>query len=436
MRRIIITIAFAWPFLFAKAQPPGIFCAFIQGPVAHPQFLSIDGYFFDNVLSVTVNSRPVPFTVFSANLISANLTGFQYFNAYPNGNLLSVTTVAGTANKGFYTSTADAYVQSISPSVVGPGDTITFKGMGLAQPASSMDIGSSCNYPVITVAQPCAYSDTSLRFVLPGKVCEGTLTANLAFIAVGNCPKPYFFTIGPSDKITFTSIPKIFSVTPMFAQTGDTITITGKYLYIDSIVPSVQIGTVIVPKTNVIPVSTGIIKVVLAEAASGDVIVNNSNHFSAVFPGFMFADVALCPGAGTTLACNISASTFQWQMSTDGTSFANITDMVHHAGINTATLQLNAVPSAFYGYKYRCLTNLGYGGIYSIFIKNKWVSAAAINWHDASGWSCGSAPDAGTDVIIESGNITVSADATCRTLTVKPGAAITINTGVKLTVLH
>ena len=62
----------------------------------------------------------------------------------------------------------------------------------------------------------------------------------------------------------------------------------------------------------------------------------------------------LCPGANTLLYSNIPTGTvFQWQKN-PGSGFVNISPNSNYSGVNTSTLQLTGVPSAWYGYQYRC----------------------------------------------------------------------------------
>jgi large repetitive protein len=66
--------------------------------------------------------------------------------------------------------------------------------------------------------------------------------------------------------------------------------------------------------------------------------------------------VSLCANGTTNLTSNITGSSYQWQQNT-GSGYINISDNSNFSGTNAATLQLNAVPAAWNGYKFRCVVN-------------------------------------------------------------------------------
>jgi photosystem II stability/assembly factor-like uncharacterized protein len=67
---------------------------------------------------------------------------------------------------------------------------------------------------------------------------------------------------------------------------------------------------------------------------------------------------------------------------------------------------------------------------------NTWIGSVSTAWEDAANWSCGVIPDANTDVIIESGTVVLSSNATIRSLTTNSGANITVTSGYNLIVNH
>ena len=143
------------------------------------------------------------------------------------------------------------------------------------------------------------------------------------------------------------------------------------------------------------------------------------------------------PIGSASLISNISGSNYQWQVSSDGILFSNISNNSNYTGANVATLQLINIPSSFYGYQYRCVVDGNNSGVYTLQFKNSWLGSPSNNdWKTASNWSCGNMPDANTDVIINSGNIVVTENASCRSLAVKPTTTVTVNPGVTLSVLH
>jgi hypothetical protein len=68
-----------------------------------------------------------------------------------------------------------------------------------------------------------------------------------------------------------------------------------------------------------------------------------------------------------------------------------------------------------------------------------WSGAVSTAWEDPANWIGGKLPDINIDVIVNSGlqnYPVVNSNATCRSLTVKPGATFTITTGYTLTIFH
>jgi hypothetical protein len=68
---------------------------------------------------------------------------------------------------------------------------------------------------------------------------------------------------------------------------------------------------------------------------------------------------------------------------------------------------------------------------------NSWTGAVNGVWENPGNWSCNVVADANTDVIINSGTVTInSTTAICRTLTLSPGVIFTVNPGFKITIMH
>lgn len=134
------------------------------------------------------------------------------------------------------------------------------------------------------------------------------------------------------------------------------------------------------------------------------------------------------------IASTITGATYQWQQSIDSISYTDIVNDTNFEGANTSTLTLKNIPSSWYGRRYRCLTDNGNSIFYTLTFLNSWTGAANTNWNNSSNWSCGNIPDANTDVVIQSGTVTVSSDVTVRSLTVKPGANVIVTPGVQVIV--
>jgi trimeric autotransporter adhesin len=69
-------------------------------------------------------------------------------------------------------------------------------------------------------------------------------------------------------------------------------------------------------------------------------------------------------------------------------------------------------------------------------VANAWTGAVNNLWGTAGNWSCGTVPDANTDVIIGSGSVVVSSNAVCRSLKVNPGATLSVATGFTISVTN
>jgi hypothetical protein len=146
---------------------------------------------------------------------------------------------------------------------------------------------------------------------------------------------------------------------------------------------------------------------------------------------------ALCIESVVLLSAGVQGTNYEWQVD-EGSGYAPVTDGEVYSGSATEILTIKNIPGTWYGNKYRCAINGGqqYGKVYTIRFRNEWIGIANGNWHDPANWSCGRVPDANTDVIINSGTVVLSNDTVIRSLTVKPGAQISVTGQAKLTVTH
>ncbi len=145
--------------------------------------------------------------------------------------------------------------------------------------------------------------------------------------------------------------------------------------------------------------------------------------------------VPLCPSiASSTIVSNLSGTQYQWQTSTS-TVYSNITDNTYYAGSKTQTLQLNNIPSAWTGTKYRCVVDGNISNVFTLQFADTWIGISDSAWENPANWSCNSIPDENTDVIIDlsaPNYPTVNSNASCRSLDVASGVAVTINAGFVL----
>jgi hypothetical protein len=73
--------------------------------------------------------------------------------------------------------------------------------------------------------------------------------------------------------------------------------------------------------------------------------------------------IGICPTGNvsftTSATTSNGAASFQWQLSSDGTTFSNLSNSGIHSGVNSASLQLTGVSSTYNNYKYRVITQDG-----------------------------------------------------------------------------
>ena len=141
-----------------------------------------------------------------------------------------------------------------------------------------------------------------------------------------------------------------------------------------------------------------------------------------------------CPGDDLVLTAAFEGNVYQWQENR-GAGYVNIVDGPMYAGSKTASLKLNDLPSSFAGYRYRCLVDGLVAFENALVFTNTWKGTTNNNWFLASNWSCGAVPDQYTDAVVPSGLLNyplVNANTTVKSLSVHPGAALTIGSGVQV----
>lgn len=65
-----------------------------------------------------------------------------------------------------------------------------------------------------------------------------------------------------------------------------------------------------------------------------------------------------------------------------------------------------------------------------------WIGMVSTAWENPANWSCGTLPDANTDVIINSGTVVLNSNTSIRSFTIKPGVNFTVTPGNNLIVNH
>jgi len=149
------------------------------------------------------------------------------------------------------------------------------------------------------------------------------------------------------------------------------------------------------------------------------------------------SDLKACP-SGTSLQFEFWDYNMQWQVD-DGGGFVNLVNNSVYSGVNTNFLSIYNPPSSFAGFKYRCIGTLPgitiISNVKTIKFENIWLGSNSSDWFDIANWNCYSLPNEGTDVIINAGvpNMpVVNSNVNVRSLTIKPGATVTVTSGFKL----
>jgi hypothetical protein len=150
---------------------------------------------------------------------------------------------------------------------------------------------------------------------------------------------------------------------------------------------------------------------------------------------------SICPGSSTsfTLPKPGNDYAYQWQIDSTGTGFVDLINNTVYSGANTDVLLLNTPPSSNYGFKYRCIASKNgatiFGTVYVLKFAMTWQGTVNAAWENAANWSCGSVPDAFTDVTLSGAfvnNPVINSNAIVHSLITSPGSVLTINAGARL----
>ncbi len=144
--------------------------------------------------------------------------------------------------------------------------------------------------------------------------------------------------------------------------------------------------------------------------------------------------INLCPGGSINLQAPATGTSYKWLVNT-GAGFVPLSASTNYSGVSTATLSLNNIPSSYYGYQYACLIDGNIKVMYQLKFTTTWLATGSTAWEDPANWDCGKIPDNNTDVILSSGNVIISISTACRSVVIKPGAKLTVKTGVNFKIL-
>jgi hypothetical protein len=139
----------------------------------------------------------------------------------------------------------------------------------------------------------------------------------------------------------------------------------------------------------------------------------------------------VCAGGSRTLSADTLENTYQWQLNT-GSGFLDISDNANYRGAATVSLQLQNIPSSYYGYQYRCLVNGVAGVVYTLKIAAYWTGNTNTAWENANNWGCGVVPDANTDVFIFGGKSNypiINNNTSCRSISSNKNTSLAVSLG-------
>ncbi len=147
-----------------------------------------------------------------------------------------------------------------------------------------------------------------------------------------------------------------------------------------------------------------------------------------------------CPQDLVTFYAGLSDTTKNYQWQTDSASgFYDLLLGPIYSGVDSSTLTLISPPTYFYNHKYRCIISDTSGQtispVFTLKFEVSWIGVVDTTWENSANWSCGTLPDANTDVIIRATAPRfpkVNSIAYCRRLFLQYGASVLVKTGFQL----
>lgn len=148
----------------------------------------------------------------------------------------------------------------------------------------------------------------------------------------------------------------------------------------------------------------------------------------------------VCAGNTATVSLSGSSGAIQWQQSTDGTTWSNVTT---GTGANTASYTTALLVATT---RYRAILTSGSctstSGIVTVTVNdtNVWTGANDIYWNNSANWACGTVPTQYTIVSIPSAPVNqptvIGLTGHARSITIASGASLIIDTAGSLQVVN
>ncbi|MEO5894050.1 MAG: hypothetical protein ABIQ31_27585 [Ferruginibacter sp.] len=148
----------------------------------------------------------------------------------------------------------------------------------------------------------------------------------------------------------------------------------------------------------------------------------------------------ICPGGNIIFPAPSYGPGFsyRWQVN-QGNGYIDIDDNSLYSGTATKLLNIDSMPSSWYGYLYRARITNGstttYGNTWTLKFSSTWKGNTNDAWENPDNWDCHQVPDEYTDVIINTGVANapiINSEAICRSLNAMPGSGITVKAGFSL----
>lgn len=382
--------------------------------------LTINGTNFTGATAVTIGTGNTPvtnFTVVSATQITCRVSGATTTGSGP----IRITTPGGTVVSNNYTIISGLpVINSFTPTTGTAGTTVVINGAQLyidnGAPNPTVTIGAN-NTPATVLG----YSGNDLSVSVGAGTTTGPITVTTTYGSVTSVSN--FNVSSPTPTVT--------SVSQLSATAGTTITITGTNLTNASV--AVSFSNFPVLSNN----GTTMIVQVPVNVVSGSMdITTPAGTVAAGFFTFQTNSSVLQHRSGQvlTLTGPAGALSYQWQVDQgNGTGFVNLTNAGVYSGVNTSTLVINGISTGATGYRYRVSIN-GNSPQPALTLRFVTYAAGSGNWNNAASWIGGVIPDVNTDVIADDVSISVTANASVRTLMVTNGAQVQVASGVRFTV--
>jgi|GEM_PF-960006 len=362
----------------------------------------IKGRNFAAADTVQIGGHNVLFRIIADSAIEANVDSIS----------IPYIRIISKWGKAIYTMPAPV-ISSFTPTSGEEGTLVTIKGKYF------------CNIKTVTFSGTPANAFTVVSdSVITATVGSGSGGAIYVTSVAGGTSSYWFNYTGPYVSYAI----------PSKATMGDTVKMYGGNLQGAT---SVQFGGVNASWFSVENGSS--IRAVVPNGASGNILVITPAGMARL-SGFIYnaaIRTVLCPPvSGAAMRCNIGAADYQWQMADSAGVFSNISDNAFFSNTTSFNLQLNNIPSSWYGKRFRCLADGRISDIFEIRFENTWTNTVSDSWENKLNWSCGYLPDNNTDVIIGHGKAIINSKVSIHSITIKPSAAVTIKKDKELSVSH